>query len=194
MTTPNSQKLPEGFREWDGMKQLGYAGLAPTEEDAVKFLETFGATPEQAAAMAGPMFENVLKIFSKPIECVGLPPQPGDVDDIHFTDIPQDAHGLSIRFFPGGATIASAGGYFMDLYDPSTDETAPTPVGYEFYNHHRPGDLQPSGRLVSLEEAFGGVPVPGSTERFSVSEGALCELRRPEREPFMFTAPVRNSS
>ncbi|KAJ6524281.1 hypothetical protein DFH09DRAFT_1286433 [Mycena vulgaris] len=192
MAAPNSQQLPEGFGEWDGLKQMEFAGMAaPTAEDVAEVLKMFGATPEQTAAFAGPMFENVMQVLSRPTEILGLRPQPGDVDDIHVTAIPADAHGLSIRFFPGGTAAASLGYYFMDLYDLSTREPAQTPAGYAFYQHNQHGSLEPSGRVRSMEEAMGYAP--GDTERFSVSEGTVCELRRPECEPFFFSAPVRNS-
>ncbi|KAJ7692097.1 hypothetical protein B0H17DRAFT_1133358 [Mycena rosella] len=181
----NSQQFPEGFR-----RQMEFVGQeVPTADDVSELLELLGAPPGPDAELSGDMFENLLIMLGQHIEFIGLPPQPGDVDDTHFTAIPQDAHGLSLRFFPGRTTIPSLGCCFMDLYDPAADEPVPKPVGYTFYHHHQlPGDIEPGGRLHSMEEAFGAASEEG-VEKFPVTAGDICELRRPGREPFIFMVP-----
>lgn len=98
--------------------------------------------------------------------------------------------GLSIRIWDGG--MHQFRQYCLDFFDKVKQTAMNMPKGYKIH------PVLPSGRscgpkLTSWEENMGVKPADlrAGMEKFTVMEGSLLMLTRPNGDPFRFEIPVR---
>jgi len=122
-----------------------------------------------------------------------LPDEDPADENVQVVHIP-DTDNLVVRFWNGG--LEQEGQWCMDVYDTaSCDAVNSFELGLSFHVAPVAGTLSVlcAGWLNSWE-ANAGIPskeLLQGEERFSVVGGALCTLRRPGKEPFLFEVPRR---
>ncbi|KAI0033236.1 hypothetical protein K488DRAFT_85079 [Vararia minispora EC-137] len=134
--------------------------------------------------------------FDKPVRITGFKPIPGDNEDVHICSIPNSE--FSIRLF--GKYMEDKRQYGLDFIRTSTGKSENSPFQYDLFTVPDP-DAQTagpifgprSGRLFSVESGLGLEPSeirPGA-ERFILSEGMCCLLKRKGHRDVYFKVPVR---
>ena len=84
--------------------------------------------------------------------------------------------------------------FLLDFVDARTKKAVNSPTGYKIYAFSRVGRMFGiPGPLMSWEVAtnISREDIKDGEERFSISEGSPCMLRRPGKDDFFFAVPDR---
>ncbi|KAI0029649.1 hypothetical protein K488DRAFT_33828, partial [Vararia minispora EC-137] len=131
--------------------------------------------------------------FDKPACISGFKPMPGDNEDVHICPIPNSE--FSIRLF--GKYMEKKRQYGLDFVRTSTGEPENSPFQYDLFTVPDPDApmMGPrSGRLFSVETGLGLKPseIRPRAEKFIMSEGMCCLLKRKGHRDVYFKVPVRS--
>ncbi|KAI0035994.1 hypothetical protein K488DRAFT_42195 [Vararia minispora EC-137] len=134
--------------------------------------------------------------LDKPVRISGFKPMPGDNEDVHICPIPNSE--FSVRLF--GKYMEDKRQYGLDFIRTSTGEPENSPFQYDLFTVPDPDTqtakpmMRPrSGRLFSVESGLGlraDQIYPGA-EKFILSEGMCCLLKRKGHRDVYFKVPVR---
>ncbi|KAI0033239.1 hypothetical protein K488DRAFT_85081 [Vararia minispora EC-137] len=135
-------------------------------------------------------------LMNKPARMCGFKPIPGDDEDVHIRPIPNSE--FSIRLF--GKYMEDKRRYGLDFVRTSTGKSENSPFQYDLFTVPNP-DAQTagpvfgprSGRLFSMESGLGlrGIDIRPGAERFLLSEGMCCLLKRKGHRDVFFKVPIR---
>ncbi|KIK57427.1 hypothetical protein GYMLUDRAFT_247064 [Collybiopsis luxurians FD-317 M1] len=167
--------------------------LYSTDEDLASIYTALGCPPQAPSEFRKFYNERWDKIFNDAgrdtIIALGFKPQKGD--PIHVIEIPGSKY--SIRLWDGG--LEAQGQYCLDFIDTCTGKAINSPDRWVLHAKAPNGTLPYVAPLISWEEAW-KVPkgeIPPGEERFSIMEGSMCGLERPECESFWFRVPNSES-
>ncbi|EIW75278.1 hypothetical protein CONPUDRAFT_85524 [Coniophora puteana RWD-64-598 SS2] len=114
------------------------------------------------------------------------------MDNLQAIDLP-GSEPLVIRLFDGD--MESFGQFCLDFYNVETKTAVNTPSGWVINVTPEAGSMAMlcSGALNSWERNHGMSQgqIPAGEERFSIVEGAVCQLERPGMDTLWFEIPKR---
>ncbi|KAI0639080.1 hypothetical protein C8Q77DRAFT_1163273 [Trametes polyzona] len=168
---------------------LGTTRREGTHEELYAWLDGELAAYIQSWPSYEKAMESIDRLLDTYVEPTG--PKPGD-KFVFVRPIPDSDY--SIRLFPGSISAAE---YCMDFVETATGKAVNSPFEYELWGVPNPDmahiTMTMTGKLRSIERAHGIKQediLPGA-ERFVLRDGQSCLLKRPGKDPVMFTVPLR---
>ena len=186
--------LALGDGRYNGPEQGVYTWLDKELALQVRFLGD-ARTAVESAKRALSVEGIVTGVSGIPLSCrsplmfAQLKPSPSD-PHVFIRPIPHSRY--SIRLFPGSPALKE---YCLDFVRTSTGQPVNSPFEFELWSVGASSTLFPCGavRLRSLESSWGHSRqdvLPGA-EKFVLTDGMVCLLKRPGQKPVRFTVPTR---
>ncbi|KAI0689583.1 hypothetical protein C8T65DRAFT_588550 [Cerioporus squamosus] len=168
---------------------LGDGRYQGSEDGIYSWLDQELALQVALLGDARPAIEGARRALSVEGVVTGLKPAPGD-PNVFIRPIPHSRY--AIRLFPGARVMRE---YCLDFVTTTTGQPVNSPFEFELWSVGTSSSRHIGGsvRLRSLESCWGYSSrdiLPGE-EKFVLTDGMVCLLKRPGHKPVRFRVPTR---